>query len=208
MSGDDLVAGGPQGGDLIAADPITEFRRRLALAAPREAESGTAMTLATVDAGRQPSARIVLLKHVDPRGFVFFTNYGSRKARALDSAPRAALCWFWPSIAQQVRAEGIIERIDGTESDAYFASRPRGSQVGAWASRQSETLPDRITLVERVAEVEARFAGLPIPRPPFWGGYRLSPERVEFWTGEESRLHQRWLYRRDGASWTTERLYP
>ncbi|MEO8502729.1 MAG: pyridoxamine 5'-phosphate oxidase [Acidobacteriota bacterium] len=195
-------------GGSIAADPISEFKARLALAAAHEAESGTAMTLATVDASGQPSARIVLLKSVDARGFSFFTNYGSRKARALDWAGRAALCWFWPSIAQQVRAEGTIERVEATESDAYFASRPRGSQIGAWASRQSEMLPDRATLVERVDKIEAKFAGQPIPRPPFWGGYRLSPERVEFWTGEESRLHHRWLYRLDGSSWATERLYP
>lgn len=194
--------------DQPGEDPFVEFRARLALAAPAEPEAGTAMSLATVDAAGMPSARIVLLKQVDERGFSFFTNYRSRKARQLDDAGRAALCWFWPSIHQQVRAEGAVIRLAAEESDAYFASRPRGSQIGAWASRQSETLASRAVLEQRVADAEQRFAGRDVPRPPFWGGYLLIPGRIEFWTGEESRLHHRWLYLRAGSGWARERLFP
>ena len=189
-------------------DPLTEFERRLALAAPREPEAGTAMTLATVDDDGVPSARIVLLKKVDARGFVFHTNYGSRKARALEATGRAALCFFWPSLAQQVRVEGTVERLGAAESDAYFATRPRGSQAGAWASRQSATLGARADLERRIAEVEERFAGQPISRPPFWGGFLVRPDAIEFWEGQESRLHVRRRYERDGAQWLSRALFP
>jgi len=192
----------------FAVDPLREFARRLALAAEREPESGTAMTLATIDDDGTPSARIVLLKNVDARGFVFYTNYGSRKARALEATGRTALCFFWPSLAQQVRVEGTVERLGAVESDAYFATRPRGSQTGAWASRQSATLRDRADLEQRLAEVEERFAGGPIPRPPFWGGFLVRPESVEFWEGEANRLHVRRRYERDGDGWTSRGLYP
>jgi len=193
---------------LWGEDPIAEFERRLAAAAPSEHESGTAMSLATVDESGRPAVRIVLLKAVGPRGFSFFTNYGSRKARELESSTQAALCFFWPSIYQQVRVEGSVERLPEGESDAYFASRPRGSQAGAWASRQSEPLADRQELVDRLADVEARFADREIPRPPFWGGFLLRPQSIEFWVGEESRLHQRRRYERHGDHWHSEGLFP
>ena len=189
-------------------DPLQEFTRRLALAAPGEPEAGTAMSLATVDDDGVPSARIVLLKGVDARGFVFFTNYGSRKARALEATGRGALCFFWPSLAQQVRVEGTVEKLGAAESDAYFATRPRGSQAGAWASRQSATLAARADLEQRLAEVETRFAGQPIPRPPFWGGFLVRPEAIEFWEGQESRLHVRRRYERDGDRWKSRGLFP
>lgn len=201
-------ASAPRAADSPAEDPLVEFRSRLALAAPAEPEAGTAMSLATVDADGRPSARMVLLKQADARGFSFFTNYGSRKAGQLDHGGHAALCWFWPSINQQVRAEGAVARLSADESDAYFASRPRASQVGAWASRQSAPLASRRLLEERVAAIDARFAGQEIRRPPFWGGYLLTPRRIEFWTGDESRLHHRWLYRRADSGWTIERLFP
>jgi pyridoxamine 5'-phosphate oxidase len=193
---------------LPAPDPIARFLELQATAAPLEPEHATAATLATADLEGRPSARIVLVKSASPGGFVFYTNRESRKGRELDGNPWAALCFFWPSIVRQVRVEGPVEHLDDAESDAYFASRERGSQVGAWASRQSTPLPSREALEERVRHVEARFAGQPVPRPPFWGGYRLSPQRIEFWQGLESRLHDRLLYERDGHVWQTTRLAP
>ncbi len=204
----DVRAEGTETVSTFGPDPLQEFARRLARAALGEPEGGTAMTLATVDDDGVPSARIVLLKGVDARGFVFYTNYGSRKARALEASGRAALCFFWPSLAQQVRVEGTVERLGAAESDAYFASRPRGSQAGAWASRQSATLAARADLERRLAEVEERYAGQPIPRPPFWGGFLVRPEGIEFWEGQESRLHVRCRYERDGDHWTSRALYP
>jgi pyridoxamine 5'-phosphate oxidase len=193
---------------LPAPDPIARFLELQATAAPLEPEHATAATLATADLEGRPSARIVLVKSASPGGFVFYTNRESRKGRELDGNPWAALCFFWPSIVRQVRVEGTVERLDDAESDAYFASRERGSQVGAWASRQSTPLPSREALEDRVRHVEARFAGQPVPRPPFWGGYRLNPQRIEFWQGKESRLHDRLLYERDGDGWVTTRLAP
>jgi pyridoxamine 5'-phosphate oxidase len=193
---------------LPAPDPIARFLELQATAAPLEPEHATAATLATADLEGRPSARIVLVKSASPGGFVFYTNRESRKGRELDGNPWAALCFFWPSIVRQVRVEGTVERLDDAESDAYFASRERGSQVGAWASRQSTPLPSREALEDRVRHVEARFAGQPVPRPPFWGGYRLNPQRIEFWQGKESRLHDRLLYERDGDGWVTARLAP
>ncbi|WP_437669642.1 pyridoxamine 5'-phosphate oxidase [Sorangium sp. So ce131] len=189
-------------------DPFALARELLAQRRTTEPTDATAMTLATADASGRPSARVVLLKGIDERGFVFFTNYGSRKAAELGANPFAALCIHWAKAAEQIRAEGRVERVSDAESDAYFASRPRGSQIGAWASRQSAPLPSREALLERVREIEARFEGRPVPRPAFWGGYRLVPDRVEFWWGQESRLHDRALYLRDGDGWRVERLYP
>jgi pyridoxamine 5'-phosphate oxidase len=189
-------------------DPIDRFLALQAAAAPHEPERATAATLATTDLEGRPSARVVLVKSADSRGFAFYTNRDSRKGRELETNPWAALCFFWPSLLRQIRIEGGVERVEDGESDAYFGSRPRGSQIGAWASRQSAALPSREALEERVERVSARFADQPVPRPPFWGGYRLCPQRIEFWHGRESRLHDRLLYERDGDGWRESRLSP
>lgn len=190
-----------------SADPITEF-----LSAKAHAETcgvDTApVTLATAEPGGQPSARIVLLRGADARGFAFFTNYHSRKGRELDANPRAALCIHWTSLEEQIRVEGRVERLPGAESDVYFAGRPRGSQLGAWASNQSQPLPSRETLQQQYREIEERFEGQPVTRPPHWGGYRIVPHRVEFWYGRPDRLHDRVVYEREGDGWRIERLYP
>ena len=168
----------------------------------------TAFALATVGAGGQPSARILLLKGVDTRGFVFYTNYESRKGEELLAHPRAAMCFHWQPLERQVRVEGQAEQVSADEADAYFASRPRGSQLGAWASRQSQPMEHPGALDERLREVEARFAGGPVPRPPHWSGFRLVPARIEFWHGMPSRLHERLVYSRAGDGWRTDVLYP
>jgi pyridoxamine 5'-phosphate oxidase len=164
--------------------------------------------LATADAAGRPSVRIVLLRRVDSGGFVFYTNYASRKARELTENPRASLCQHWPSLEEQIRIEGAVERADAAESDRYFAGRPRDSQIGAWASDQSADLPSRELLESRLQEIETRFAGQAVPRPPFWGGFRLVPDRVEFWSGRPGRLHERLLYTRTTSGWTASYLYP
>jgi pyridoxamine 5'-phosphate oxidase len=191
-----------------AGDPIAEFQAlfaRAALAAPFDP---TAVALATADGGNRPSVRVVLLRGVDERGFRFFTNYDSRKGRELAANPRAALCFYWPWLDEQVRVEGPVERLPPEESDAYFATRPRGSQLGAWASRQSEPQASRVALLRRVVVAEARFLGREVPRPPHWGGYRLAPESIEFWTHKPSRLHLRRRYERGSGGWTCQRLDP
>lgn len=167
-----------------------------------------AMVLATVGPDGAPSARAVLLRELDSRGFVFFTNYDSQKGAHLASNPRAAGCFLWLPLHRQVRVEGLVERIAPEESDAYFATRPRESQIGAHASPQSETIPDRRWLEDRVAELKAGFGGGDIPRPPHWGGYRLMPDRIEFWQGRPNRLHDRVLFDRQGSDWTSRRLAP
>ena len=189
-------------------DPIAVFHRLFAEARQREHSDPTAAALATADGDARPSVRIVLVKHVDDSGFRFYTNRGSRKARELTENPRAALCFWWPAIAWQLRAEGAVEPLPDEVSDAYFAGRSRDSQIGAWASRQSAPLSSRQLLAERCAQVAERYADAPVPRPPFWGGYLLVPERVEAWNGRDHRLHDRWLYRRLAAGWSVERLYP
>jgi pyridoxamine 5'-phosphate oxidase len=189
-------------------DPIARFREVLSRAAAASSFDATAAALATADSSGQPSVRIVLVKTVDARGFAFFTNRESRKGRELAGNPRAALCFHWPAIGEQVRAEGAVALLDDAESDAYFASRPRESQLGAWASRQSAPLESRAALEAALRAVEARFAGREVPRPPFWGGYLLRPERIEFWTSGEGRLHHRTLFERVGAGWTASLLYP
>lgn len=189
-------------------DPIAEFQTlfaRVSNAAPSDA---TAMTLATVDASGAPSARMVLLKGVDARGFLFFTNYESRKGAELAANPRAALCFHWAWVEVQVRVEGVVERLNESESDAYFATRPRASQLGAWASDQSRPLPSRFALLRRVLATEARYLGRPVPRPPHWGGFLLRPRAIEFWQGKESRLHDRRRFERADGRWRLERLSP
>jgi pyridoxamine 5'-phosphate oxidase len=190
-----------------ADDPLALFAESFAAAAAAERADPNAVALATVGPSGAPSVRMVLFKDADARGFTFFTHYESRKARELAAEPRAALCFHWPAIGVQVRAEGRTERLTAAESDAYFATRPRESQLGAWASPQSQPLGSREELMARVAEMEVRFPG-PVPRPPFWGGYRLAPERIEFWRAGAARLHDRVLYERTPAGWQAQGLYP
>jgi len=192
-------------------DPIQHFRSLLAAAQSVDRAllpEPTAMTLATVGSDGQPSARLVLLKAVDDRGFVFYTNLRSRKGRELAANPRAALAFHWQPLEVQVRIEGAVEQVNDAEADEYFASRPRGSQIGAWASDQSEVLSSAADLDARFAEVERRFAGRDVPRPPHWSGYRLIAERIEFWRNRPSRLHERRLFEREGARWRERLLYP
>jgi pyridoxamine 5'-phosphate oxidase len=196
--------------DHTDADPIVQFRRWLEEAVAHDPLDPTAMTLATADAQGRPSARVVLLKGYDERGFVFFTNYDSRKGRELAENPHAALVFYWPAFDRQVRIEGTVERVAREESEAYFRTRPEGARLGAWASPQSRVIAGRGALEEAVAEVTARFAGRPegIPCPEFWGGFRLRPGVIEFWHGRPNRLHDRIVYRREGEGWRRERLAP
>lgn len=192
-------------------DPIERFEGLLARARevdPSILPEPTAMALGTVGADGQPAVRIVLLKAVDGRGFVFYTNLDGRKGRELRANPRAALCFHWQVLEEQVRVEGEVELVSDEEADAYFASRPRGSQLGAWASRQSEAIATDGDLERRLAEAEALYAGGSVPRPPHWSGFRLVPSRIEFWHNQPSRLHVRNRYDRDGDGWRVTTLYP
>ena len=193
---------------MASPDPIAEFVALFERARESEPADPTRFALATVDSAGQPAVRIVLLKDVDERGFVFYTNFGSRKALELEANPLAAACFHWPTLDCQVRVEGPTERVTDEEADAYFATRSRGSQIGAWTSKQSAPLASRRELMRRFLETQARFAGRRVPRPDFWGGYRLIPRRFEFWFDQRHRLHDRLLYVRSDGGWERSRLYP
>ena len=192
----------------VAADPVEQFRRWFGEALSADLHEPNAMTLSTATPDGHPSARIVLLKGFDERGFVFYTNYEGRKGRELEENPFCTLVFYWGELERQVRVEGRAVRVAGEESDAYYEGRPRASRLGAWASEQSRTVQDRGVLEDRLRELEDRF-GEDVPRPPFWGGYRVEPASVEFWQGRENRLHDRLLYSSDGCGdWEIERLQP
>jgi pyridoxamine 5'-phosphate oxidase len=189
-------------------DPVVQFRAWFENVIEADLHEPNAMILATATRDGRPSARTVLLKGYDERGFVFYTNYEGRKASDLEANPACALLFYWGELERQVRIEGRAVRLSGEESDAYFASRPRGSRLGAWASEQSQPVEDRSILEERVKALEAEYEGREIPRPPFWGGYRVEPDTIEFWQGRENRLHDRLVYGRIGGGWKMQRLQP
>ena len=190
------------------AEPLPLLRRWLGQALRAGLAEPNAMTLATVDAAGRPRARMVLLKRADQHGFTFYTNQRSAKARELSARPVAALVLWWPELHRQVRIEGRVRVMGAAESDAYFASRPRGAQLGAWASRQSRVVASRAVLDRALARVDERFEGRPVPRPPHWGGYRLLARAIEFWQGRPDRMHDRLRYTRAGRRWRRARLAP
>jgi len=196
--------------DILPADPLELFSDWLKVAEEHSVMSyPNSLTLSTLGEGGYPDGRIVLLKGVDERGFIFYTNFRSAKGRAMEAEPRVGLTFYWDALGRQVRVRGRAERVPDEESDAYFAGRPRGSQLGALASFQSETLEGRGPLEERFLELERRYEGETVPRPEHWGGYVVRPVEVEFWQAAEYRLHDRFLYRRvEGDGWSTRRLYP
>jgi len=194
--------------DALHDDPIEQFTTWFADAQTSGDPEPYAMVLSTVDASGVPHGRNVLLRGVDAAGFVFYTNYTSAKASAIDQNGKAALTFYWHGVHRQVRVSGSVDRVSAAESDAYFAKRPRGSQLGAWASDQSAELASRDELISRLEDITERFDGVDVPRPEFWGGYRVAPAEIEFWQGQPSRLHDRFVYRRRGESWTRIRLNP
>jgi len=194
--------------EALSQDPLEQFEHWFAEAKRAGVEVPEAMTLATADAEGAPSARMVLLKGAGQEGFVFYTGYGSRKSEELEQNPRAALVFYWRTLGRQVRVEGSVERVPEAESAAYFATRPRGSQLAAWASHQSRPLGSREELERRYAELEREYEGREVPLPPHWGGYRLRPEAIEFWKHRENRLHDRVRYTRAREGWKVERLSP
>ena len=189
-------------------DPITLFAEWFGEAANCGLKEPTAVTLATADGRGRPTARMVLLKGHDARGFVFYTNTESRKGNALKENPFAALCFYWPPLDRQVRIEGVVEPVAPEEADAYFASRDRQARIGAWASAQSRPLEGRFDLEKAVARFAAKYAIGEVPRPPYWSGYRISPDRIEFWSQGAFRLHDRRVFTREGDGWTAMRLFP
>lgn len=190
------------------AEPFDRFRALFDEAAKIQPQDPNQVWLGTVDGQGRPSVRVVLLKSFDPQGFVFFTNYESRKGRALDATREAALCFYWQALGQQVRVEGPAARVSEAESDAYFASRPRLSQLGAWASEQSSRIGSRLELEAKVAALTVKYLGRDVPRPPHWGGFRLEPRRIEFWKAHPFRLHWREEYLRQGDAWDVGTLAP
>ena len=192
----------------VSPNPIDQFRRWFEAALSAHLPEPNAMHISTITAEGRPNGRIVLLKDVSDQGFTFYTNYESNKGRQLISHPFAALTFFYPELERQIRIEGQIEKVSADESDAYFASRPRGSQIGAWVSHQSSIIDNRDVLETRQRELETQFAEKPIPRPPHWGGFRVMPDSLEFWQGRPSRLHDRIRYRKKGAEWVIDRLSP
>lgn len=189
-------------------DPMAQFRQWFAEAVAADIPEPNACTLATVGSDGRPAARVILLKGFDDHGFVFYTNYESRKARELESSGHAALVFWWAGLERQVRIEGAVDRVSDKESETYFAERPRGSQLGAWASAQSRWVASRVELEDQLASFERRFENQPVPRPPQWGGYRITPACIEFWQGRPDRLHDRLLYVRGESDWAMSRLAP
>ncbi|WP_219855938.1 pyridoxamine 5'-phosphate oxidase [Pontibacter mangrovi] len=193
----------------VSPEPISQFNKWLQEALQSEVEEPTALVLSTVNSQGRPSARVVLLKGVDEQGFMFFTNYESRKGQELAQNPYASLTFFWPALERQVRIEGKVEKVAAQESDEYFHSRPKGSQIGAWASPQSQVISARQVLEQREKELSAKYAEAEeLPRPEYWGGYRLVPAYLEFWQGRPSRLHDRLAYELQGQEWLIKRLAP
>ena len=203
-----LVTHDPKSAEIEVVDPIAQFKAWLAEAEKTEPSLATAMTLATASPAGVPSARMVLLKDVDDQGFTFYTNLESRKARELRENPMAALCFHWKATKRQVRIEGAVAPVGEQEADAYFQSRPRGAQIGAWASKQSAPLEGRFELERRVAKFTAQFHVGTVPRPEFWSGYCIAPQQIEFWQEKAFRLHDRVVFNRANDGWVTEQLYP